>query len=433
MSKSAGQTERVPGHRTELNPNGDPSTDQESVSSPGRKPRLLFHVGGEGDAERVDVADLFAGRLKNFFDTQFVIFDKDSGPAWQLREFHGERAFAVGRSPAGGMIGSLSNLTRKILADIRTVWLAFTGPYDVVQIRDRYLVALPALIAARLRGRQYFYWLSYPLAEGRRIRAEANSSPLKFVLILRARIELALLYKLVMPRADHVFVQSEQMREDIAAAGVPRDRMTPVPMGIHEDLLEMPAAPQPAAKEILYLGILVRVRRLEILIDALVFVLERHPDARLVYVGDGLVPEDRGSLERYARDSGVAEHVEFTGMLPMDEAHDRVRRATVCVSPFYPIPILLSTSPTKLCEYMALGRPVVATEHPEQSAIIAASRAGFCVGWSAEEFADAFCAILDDPSLAAEMGERGKAYIAEHRTYRKIAEDLVRHYRRELK
>ena len=115
-------------------------------------------------------------------------------------------------------------------------------------------------------------------------------------------------------------------------------------------------------------------------------------------------------------------------MLPMHQAHDRVQKAAVCVSPLFPSPILRPASPTKLIEYMALGRPAVANEHPEQSLILAESRAGICVGWSPQDFAKAICALFSNPAEADAMGRRGREYVRSHRTYALVAADVAKIY-----
>ncbi len=392
--------------------------------------RMLFLVGGPGNAERVDVSDLFANRLASRgLRIDYVIFDQSTGPAWKRTGWRGATAFVVGCSRRTGLKGAIENKLFEILADLRTCWLALTGPYDLIQIRDKFVVAVLALLAARLRGRRFTYWLSYPYAECRILDAQEGRARVPFLSLMGGRIAAWLLYRIIMPRADHVFVQSQQMLRDIAAEGVDPARMSPVPMGVGEALLDkLPEAVRP--RTILYLGTLHRVRRLDILIEALEIVLKDFPDARLIYVGDGPTPEDRDFLERTVASRGLESAVEFTGMLPMDEAQGRAMQAAVCVSPFYPTPILRSTSPTKLVEYMALGRPVVANEHPEQTAILAESGAGIRVEWSAESFARAFRTLFSDPEAAEAMGRRGRDYVRAHRTYALIARDVSSQYAR---
>jgi glycosyltransferase involved in cell wall biosynthesis len=110
--------------------------------------------------------------------------------------------------------------------------------------------------------------------------------------------------------------------------------------------------------------------------------------------------------------------------LPQEQALRYVLEADVCVSPFYPTPILNSTSPTKLIEYMAMGKAVVANDHPEQRLVIEQSGAGFCVPYQENAFAEATLRLLRQPELARAMGQRGREYAVRHRAYGIIA-DLV--------
>ncbi|HUF11356.1 MAG TPA: glycosyltransferase [Rhodothermales bacterium] len=150
--------------------------------------------------------------------------------------------------------------------------------------------------------------------------------------------------------------------------------------------------------------------------------------AALLIVGDGDGIADREAIE--ARGRQLKQQVTITGLLPRAEALERISTIDIAVSPFYPTPVLLSTSPTKIIEYMALGLPVVANEHPEQSEIIRSSGAGVCVPWSAEEFAGGVAALakLSDNERAV-MGERGRLWVERYRSYERIADELDKGYR----
>lgn len=392
--------------------------------------RMLFLVGEPGGAERVDVSDLFAVRLAAMgLDIDYVIFAGAPAPFWRAREWRGARAFVVGRSAVPGIPGKILNKLYEVGADLRTFWQALTGDYDIIQVRDKFVVALLGLLAARLRGRRFCYWYSYPFAESRILEGHEGRARIPVLSIAGGTLAKWLLYKVVMPRADHVFVQSQQMLEDIAAEGVPRELMTPVPMAVDEALLATPPA-DVEPDTVLYLGTMGRVRRLDVLLEALARVRETRPQARLIMIGDGPDPDDLKFLQERAAALGQADAVEFTGRMVMADAHARVARAAVCVSPFYPTPILQSTSPTKISEYMALGRPVVANTHPEQSAILAASGAGLCVEWSADAFAGAISQLLDDPAGAEAMAGRGRDYVREHRIYSVVAPPVAAEYAR---
>jgi glycosyltransferase involved in cell wall biosynthesis len=181
-------------------------------------------------------------------------------------------------------------------------------------------------------------------------------------------------------------------------------------------------APDPSAPVLLYLGILLRLRKTEMLVRVLARVRERFPAARLRYVGEGQQRCDREAILDEAARLGLTDAVEVTGFLAMEEAWAQVRQADICFSPFYPIPVLLSTSPTKLIEYMAMAKCIVANEHPEQCQIMTDSRVGRCIPWGEQSFADEVCRLLDDPQAARSAAAQGPAWVMRHRTYDVIAQ-----------
>jgi glycosyltransferase involved in cell wall biosynthesis len=91
--------------------------------------------------------------------------------------------------------------------------------------------------------------------------------------------------------------------------------------------------------------------------------------------------------------------------------------------------VLSATSPTKLVEYLALGRPVVATDHPEQRRVLAESGAGICVPFDEKELAEAILELLAHPEAAEDMGARGRAWVEANRSYSIIADRLDAVYR----
>jgi len=71
-----------------------------------------------------------------------------------------------------------------------------------------------------------------------------------------------------------------------------------------------------------------------------------------------------------------------------------------------------------------MGKPVVANDHPEQKLVISESGGGICVPYQEKEFANAIIYLLQNPTLAKTMGEKGRTYVEKKREYSKIC-DLV--------
>jgi glycosyltransferase involved in cell wall biosynthesis len=232
--------------------------------------------------------------------------------------------------------------------------------------------------------------------------------------------------------SDHVFVQSPAMLEHLRGKGLRHQRVTPVPMGVDMDAIPAgveAGSPAPGASpSAVYLGTLNRLRRreLEAMVDAARQVAEKVPGFVLLIVGESEAQNELGMLERYAEENGAAHCTRFFGWQPHEEGLAIASRASVGLSPIPRSELFDMGSPTKAIEYMALGLPVVCNNQPDQEQVVRESGGGYSVEMSASAFADAILRLLRNPDEARAMGKAGKAWVAEHRGYRRIAADVAR-------
>ena len=77
---------------------------------------------------------------------------------------------------------------------------------------------------------------------------------------------------------------------------------------------------------------------------------------------------------------------------------------------------------------MAVGKAVVANDHPEQKSVIKQSGGGICVSYLETDFAEAVIRLLSNADLARKMGKNGKDWVYQNRTYSKIADLLESAY-----
>ncbi|WP_310448392.1 glycosyltransferase family 4 protein [Thiobacillus sp.] len=394
--------------------------------------KLFYAVPEYFPPWRLDVRHLFAEQLPKLgVDVTWSMW-RDKPGACTSSTWLGQRVIlplSAGRS--GRLARIMSRLTHSLCEIPLFFRMMFGERYDIVQVRDlRYATAFLGWMVARVRGAKFIYWLSYPFPEHYLEKSRSGSGLSCIANWLQGSLSFYFVYKWLMHRADHVFVQSDQMMRDVSAYGVPVSKMSPVPMGVPPALLdwlaENPTGVVPG--RIVYVGTMASIRRLETLIEAFARVVAQRPDATLVMVGEGDLPSERAFLEQEAKRLGVSAQVVFTGFIPMEEAWRYAASAQVCVSPFFPTFVLRSTSPTKLNEYFALERPVVANDHPEQSAAIKESGSGLCVSWGAENFSDAMLWALNNPLEAEEMAEKGASWVRKNRTYDRISVDVLARY-----
>ena len=82
---------------------------------------------------------------------------------------------------------------------------------------------------------------------------------------------------------------------------------------------------------------------------------------------------------------------------------------------------------------MALGKAVVANDHPEQADVLRESGAGLVCEWNEQQFAAAIIELLLDPTRRAQMGAAGRRYVAAHRTHWAMVELVLGRYRQHLR
>lgn len=390
--------------------------------------RFLFSTAETHPTYRADVRVLFGLRLPQFgVRTDLVAAVPASKPsaAWS-----GGRLFSRRYRSRAGLIAA--DVAQQIL-----LLKLCRGGYDGLIVRDKPLLALIGLAAARLAGISFIYWMSFPMPEAYLMIAHTPGTPWtrRIYAWLRGQVGAAALYRIVIPSCDFLFVQSSIMLDDVRSRKAePRLRALPVPMGVDteaidaleretEDETEL-SERQPSA---VYLGTLSPLRRaeLELMVDAAKRVGLLRPQFELVVIGEADTEEDKGWLQRYAEKCGALPWVRFLGWMPYEKGLSQARRCQIGLSPFPRGPLFDSASPTKAVEYMALKLPVVCNDQPDQARIIEESKGGLCVALSPFEFAAAIIKLLDDPERARAMGEKGHAWVMQNRDYRRLAASVA--------
>ncbi len=304
-----------------------------------------------------------------------------------------------------------------------------TRGYDALVVRDKPVLGIVGLAAARVAGIRFCYWMSYPLPEqylwlaGRR---DGSVGVVRRVwLWLRGMAARFCLEHLLVPHADWLFVQSDAMAAALRRGPLKHDRVSAVPMGV--DAAAMPPAasalPPPLQDHptAVYLGTLDRYRCPEIMVDSAARVGRVMPDFRLMIIGEADEPSDRGWLRRHAVETGAARWVHFTGRLPFDQALALAQCAQVGLSPVPRSPLTEVGSPTKAVEYLACGLPVICNDQPDQAWVVEQSGGGRVVALNAQAFADAIIATLSDPLAAQAQAQAGRRWVQAHRDYGVLA------------
>ena len=147
----------------------------------------------------------------------------------------------------------------------------------------------------------------------------------------------------------------------------PRPRVAVVPDGVRTpgaeevDGANAQSLPDSAPFTIGYAGHLYPWKGVELIVEAVTAL----QDTRGLIVGGHEQEPDLARIKALAEELDCASRITFTGPVPPSDVAARLRQADVLVLP-NPASVISSefTSPLKLFEYMAAGRPIVASDLP---------------------------------------------------------------------
>ena len=145
---------------------------------------------------------------------------------------------------------------------------------------------------------------------------------------------------------------------------------------------------------------------------------------QLMMVGDG---PDRASCASLASELGVADRIEWTGALPHREALRRLAGCDLLVSPQTPLAgQSYFQSPIKLFEYMALGRPIVASRLGQIGEVLVDGRTARLVEpANVEELAAAIDGLLNFADRGRALGAAARSEAERHHTWDQRAQIVM--------
>lgn len=164
---------------------------------------------------------------------------------------------------------------------------------------------------------------------------------------------------------------------------------------------EVPGIPD-RAYVVGFCGSLKRWHGVDVLLSAFRHLKLRLPEAHLLIVGDG---PKRGWIEGFVQGAGLMESVTLTGWQPHDALPGLLARMDVATAP-YPQSDNHYFSPLKLFEYMASGRPIVASRIGQTADVIRHGQNGLLVPpGDPDALVEALLALRIDPELARRLAD----------------------------
>lgn len=148
-------------------------------------------------------------------------------------------------------------------------------------------------------------------------------------------------------------------------------------------------------------GSLGKVSELEIIIESISMVKEGFPDLKFLVAGVG---EKMNSYKQLVNRLKIRKNVVFLGKIPKSKVNSYVKYSDISVIPMKLNIQNLARCPVKISEYMACGGCIVSNPVGEAKGFL--KNSGVLIGYSPEEFSEAFYKLLSDSKLRQKIKKK---------------------------
>ncbi len=174
--------------------------------------------------------------------------------------------------------------------------------------------------------------------------------------------------------ANTVSVSSKHLRDLCVSFGIPQEKIFHVPVGADLNVFNPSVSGEKIRKIhnikyplVLYVGQLHGGQYVKLFIEAAGIVLKKGIKAHFMIVGDGVkIPE----LKQRVKDLGLTEQIIFAGAVEAACVPEYMAGCDIAVACFEDNNVTRCKSPLKIAEYLASGKPIIASKVGEVEQMI---------------------------------------------------------------
>ncbi len=241
--------------------------------------------------------------------------------------------------------------------------------------------------------------------------------------------------------ASLVTVVSEPMRRMAVNAGASEDKIALVPNGVDTEMFRRMVEPLPIRQQrqwedaiiVGFVGTFDHWHGAEVLAQAMVLAIDRVPTLRALFVGDGTTMP---KVIEIVQSAGLTNRVAFLGRLPHDMVPRCLAACDILAVPTVPNPdgTEFFGSPTKLFEYMAMGKAIVATPLGQVRDIVHDGKTGlWCQPGDPYSLADRIVELASNEELRRRLSQEARRDAVAHHSWSARAAVLLEAWNNRLR
>lgn len=253
---------------------------------------------------------------------------------------------------------------------------------DVVIVEPPPTTGVVAALVCLLKRTPYYYYAADIWSDA----LAAIDAPKAVTGLMRV------LERFALRRARGVIAVSDGVAERVRELGVPRDRVEVVTNGVDTDVFQ-PVSTVAASESpyFVYTGTMSEWQGADVFVRAMPLVLEKHPEARLKFFGQGAA---ESQLRELAAELSP-DKVDFGGVVPPPETAGWISGAAGALVSIVPGQGYDFAKPTKIYAAAACGTPVLFAGVGAASAMVRENSLGAVAEFTPESVAEQMIALIE--------------------------------------
>ncbi|MCK5218922.1 glycosyltransferase [bacterium] len=237
--------------------------------------------------------------------------------------------------------------------------------------------------------------------------------------------------------ADLIVVVSQPMKNELVERGINSSKILVNPNGVEPEHYS-PAVDGSIVRTqygfsekrvIGFIGTFGKWHGAEVLAEAFGILVEKYPeykkDTRLILIGDGV---NMSLVKEILNKHNIEDICVLTGLIPQEEGPAYLAVCDILASPHVPNPdgTPFFGSPTKLFEYMAMGKGIVASDLDQIGDVLEHGKTAWMVNPGDPEYlAEGLKHLLDNQALRKRLGENARKEAISKYTWKEHTQRII--------
>ena len=233
--------------------------------------------------------------------------------------------------------------------------------------------------------------------------------------------------------ADLIVIVSEALREELLSRGIRGEKILVNPNGFDPEMYNPQIHGEETRKRygfedkiiVGFIGTFGPWHGAEVLAKAIKPVVQKNSRVRFLFIGDGV---KMPIVKEIIRRENAEDFVILTGLVPQEEAPKYLAACDILISPHVENPdgSRFFGSPTKLFEYMGMGKGIVASDLEQIGEVLEHKKTAWLVKpGDVQELVEGIIKLAEDENLRNELGRNAREEALEKYTWDKHVKRIL--------